>query len=145
MYAPRLALLSFDSIPISDRLDAIRTIIEALVLVDLAWLDLHPETPPLYLSGVVYRVDPLGLETWGDIPCILSAAPPSGDCKDLVAWRLAELRRSGQDPGAKPFLRRFDDVVNGRLVIEYHVQILRGDGRTFEDPSVVLGMGRAPP
>jgi hypothetical protein len=139
VYTPRLALYTFESIPLSDRLDVVRALIEALALADGAWLRDHPGMPLLYASGVVYRQDPFGSETWGDIPAILSATPPSGDCKDLVAWRLAELRLAGET-GARPFLRRFTDTVQGRPILEYHVQLLRGDGRTIEDPSAVLGM-----
>ena len=52
-----------------------------------------------------------------------------GDCEDLAAARVAELREQGIN--ARPYLTR-----KGRL---WHVQVIYPDGKV-EDPSKILGM-----
>ena len=88
---------------------------------------LHPQTPWLYASGVAYADDGDGPETWADIPETLARGV--GNCKDLAAWRVAELRERAREM-AVPIVsaRRFGDHVR------FHVTVRRGDGRV-EDPS----------
>jgi hypothetical protein len=82
----------------------------------------------LYESGVVYRREPNGQEDWQTARDTLIAG--SGDCEDLVIWRVAELREQGQAARAAvlPLARRL-----------WHVVVEHADG-WYEDPSAVLGM-----
>lgn len=117
--------------------------LEALVQQDMDYLREHPDTPRLRDSGVRYYHDGRGsdrgvIDEWMDIPEALHEGVT--DCKSLSAWRVAELRVSGADPGARCG-KRFalvDDPDVGQLML-YHVIVVRGDGRT-EDPSAECGM-----
>lgn len=84
--------------------------------------------PPLYSSGVRYRTEPR--EMWRHAADVLREG--WGDCEDLSAWRAAELRLSGEDPGASVATYKSGPR-------RYHAVVLRGDGTT-EDPSRALGM-----
>lgn len=106
-----------------DVLGALRAHVDACVR-DLAR---RPQRP-LYAAGVRYmRSDPT--ERW-QLPSE-TAARGGGDCEDLAAWRVAELRRAGER-GARVVVRR-----TGPRVL--HAVVLRADG-TIEDPSRRLGM-----
>lgn len=86
---------------------------------------------PLYESGVRYRFEKRG-ETWRDYCSTLAAG--FGNCKEFVAWRLAELWHQGYD--AAP-LSIVQDL--GRGSILFHVVVRHSDG-SIEDPSKALGM-----
>ena len=132
LYAPHFQLRAFDTLTEPARLEALRHLLEALTLVNVAWLREHPGAPWLYESGVRYEEEPPGRDEWQDIPETIERR--EGDCEDLACWRLAELRvRSLED--ARPFVKR---TVYGPRTI-YHVAVRRSDGR-IEDPSRVLGM-----
>jgi hypothetical protein len=88
--------------------------------------------PPLYKAGVRYQPED-GTEEWQDILDTITRG--YGDCEDLAAWRVAELRMLGIR--AKPYIRY--KRRGGRLV--YHVLVLLPSGR-LEDPSLRLGMGK---
>lgn len=108
-------------------------LLEALVLVDAAYLIAHPETPPLYESGVRYEEEPPGQEDWQDIPTCLRMRV--GDCEDLACWRAAELVVR-QRVLARPTFT-FKRRANGGYV--YHIQVKLPNGQ-IEDPSRILGM-----
>lgn len=113
-----------------------------LMLQDIAWLKMHPETPLLYEAGVTYKperrredgshVSEYG-EEWQTIPWVLYRG--YGDCEDLGAWRAAELRVRYGIP-ANPYIkiRRMPDGY-----WRAHVVVRWPDGR-IEDPSAKLGM-----
>lgn len=84
--------------------------------------------PALYDAGVRYKTEPR--EVWRHALDVVNEG--WGDCEDLSAYRAAELRVSGEDPGAA--VRTFQ---TGHR--RYHAVVMRGDG-TLEDPSRVLGM-----
>jgi hypothetical protein len=84
--------------------------------------------PPLYESGVHYRKELP--DTWRHIDDVFATG--WGDCEDLAAWRVAELRHSGVDPDAHVYVYRSGPR-------RYHAVVARGDGR-IEDPSLKLGM-----
>ena len=89
--------------------------------------------PPLYVSGVRYRresppVTGERVERFALIPVVLQLR--FGDCEDLAAWRVAELRMQGER--ATPWIIR----PHPRM---FHVQVRRGNG-VIEDPSKQLGM-----
>lgn len=86
--------------------------------------------PPLYESGVVYRREPPGEERWSPPSAVLARG--YGDCEDLASWRAAELRVTGEDPGARARVVRSGPRT-------WHAIVERADG-SIEDPSRVLGM-----
>ena len=137
MYSPVLELSSFDTFPIAQRREMIRVIVEMLIAVNRTFLRLNPTTPPMYDVAPKYamKVRPFGLDTWEDIPRVMQLG--SGDCKDFVAWRVAELREAGYDDVAPRVISFERETSQGPLVL-YHVQVRIGIG--VEDPSVILGM-----
>jgi len=122
--------------------------LEALAQQDEDYLRAHPDTPRLRASGVRYYHSGRGsrsgvVDEWMDIPEALHEGVT--DCKSLSAWRVAELRVTGEDLGARCG-KRFavvDDPDVGELML-YHVIVQRSDGRT-EDPSAELGMNAEEP
>lgn len=84
---------------------------------------------PLYASGVRYRREPVGRESWLTIGELYARG--FGDCEDLAAARCAELRHAGEK--ATIFVK----LVNPTLM---HIMVRRQDG-ALEDPSKMLGMG----
>lgn len=150
----RTALFSDPSREASDT-RALLALVDALIAVDLAYLEwAGPGAPRLYTSGVRYVPEPPGVEIFADIPHVLAAG--GGDCDDLVAWRVAELRHTREDPRAAvklvAFPRRCPVSGRGSAALRaplapaqnepctlYHVQVRRGGG-AVEDPSARLGM-----
>lgn len=106
--------------------------------------------PPLYMSGVRYQEDPPGHEDWRDVFGVLKRGV--GDCDQLTAWRVAELRVAGIP--AEPVLKWQWIPREAMIASGYPARLLRGqpgvwlvhclvrfpDGET-EDPSKILGMG----
>lgn len=89
--------------------------------------------PPLYGSGAVYTKEGGGKwRTFADVLNGKGGPAGAGDCEALAPWRAAELRHTGEDPGASVMAYR-----TGKT--KFHAVVLRGDGQ-LEDPSVVLGM-----
>ncbi len=121
---------------------ALLALMQALIEVNLAWLKAHPDTPLLYESGVVYVPEEGEREIFADIPTVMGVG--GGDCDDLVAWRIAELRFHDIDPHAKVKLiaypRECPDPTEPCTL--YHVQVARsGKLKHYpEDPSARLGM-----
>ena len=107
----------------------LRTSLEYLIALDLAYLRYHP-TESLYRNrGVVY-----GRTTeWDAIPAIVARG--YADCKSLSAWRIAELRLQGLQ--ADPTFRWFVRPEGGK---GFHI-LVRLPGYRFEDPSRLKGMG----
>ena len=89
--------------------------------------------PRLYDAGVRYKREPM--EAWKHAGLVMRDR--AGDCEDLSAWRAAELRVTGEDPGAHVWTYRTGP---NRL----HAVVRRSDG-SIEDPSVMLGMQPADP
>lgn len=103
------------------------------VLVNLNQSELRTyKLPWLYKSGVRYRREPKvpgRTEDWKTISQIMRDG--HGDCEDLAAARVAELRvKAGIK--AVPWLKK-----KGKI---WHVLVRYPDG-TLEDPSRKLGMG----
>lgn len=88
-----------------------------------------PTAPSIYDGGVRYRREPR--ETWRHARQVLTEG--WGDCEDLAAARVGELRARGIDPAA-----RVEVYYSAPRVA--HAVVRRGDGR-IEDPSRRLGMG----
>lgn len=138
MYAPSFRLVSFETIPHDYKRQVLEGLLNALALANDAYLLINPHTPKLYDAGVRYVQEPPGLDEWQDIPDTI--ARRTGDCEDLAAWRMAELRRSGEDPGAEWHITVADiPDQTGHIVTTYHIAIKRTGGG-IEDPSRQLGM-----
>lgn len=104
--------------------------VECLCRINQGILQVYTDTPRLYNSGVYYA-EP-GKKRWQDILTTLKRG--KGDCKDLAAWRVAELRMQGIR--CRPFLK-WRDGSN-----MFHVQVYFDGTKTIEDPSYKLGMAR---
>jgi hypothetical protein len=114
---------------------AIEAAVEALARANVAYLATHPKTPPLARAPIRYARERklAGAERWQTIPEILRVG--HGDCEDLSAWRIAELRREGVK--AKPF-------VTGRRG-KWHIRVkvrLGPQKVVIYDPSKEKGMGK---
>lgn len=105
--------------------------IEALAKTNYVFLQMYPDTVPLYQSGVYYREEPFGQEDFFDIPTVLEQG--FADCEDLAAWRVAEYWSVGWP--AQPIVT-WDMFKNGDIL--FHVRVQSPDG--LEDPSALLGM-----
>lgn len=93
--------------------------------------------PPLYASGVRFAPEPWAGKIEEFAHALKVLARMAGDCDDLVAYRVAELRAFGcrlaGTPPEKATVR-----IYGRDK-KMHAQVRREDG-TIEDPSRLLGM-----
>lgn len=120
---------SFESLGPYERGRVLRLLVEALAQADAYYLARVP-TPLLYESGVRYAD---AGDEWRDVPALLRLKV--GDCKDLVAWRVAELRRAGRAAWPRIVLMQSEERPDYYL---YHVIVETPRG--FEDPSRELGM-----
>ncbi len=133
-YAPAFELRTFDRLSSVLRGGVILSLVESLALTDLLWIQYNgAPVPSIYKSGVRYQSScwPRVECPWKDIPRLLETG--FGDCKDLVAWRLAELRFGNVI--ALPHLQ----VRERKQGTVFHVLIKHSDG-SLEDPSKLLGM-----
>lgn len=145
MYFPGIELDSFDSLPIAARVIVLRRLLETLAQANVEYLLRHPKTPALYEWAPAYEIKPrpyvpaTGEQTdiWQDIPSTMRRG--TGDCKDVAAWRVAELYLAGYKVGFHVKVGQIGDLV------VYHIQVegYNRDGRFVrEDPSKLLGMPR---
>ena len=112
---------------------AARDAIEATIRVNLEHMR-ELGAPSLYSSGVRYRLEPPGVEDFTDLQTLLERG--WGDCSQLAAWRVAELRHRGESGAGIRLTWRRNRLTGQRM---FHVLVRRADGR-IEDPSVRLGM-----
>lgn len=108
----------------ADYIDALN----ALVAANIAWMAAHA-VPPLYEAGLRYMRECCG-ETWRHAVAVL--ARQGGDCEDLAAYRVAQLRRAGVP--ARIVLREV-----GRMGPDIAFHVLVGIDNAIEDPSEILG------
>jgi hypothetical protein len=111
------------------RADAFEAALEGLTRVNEGLMQ-RETLPPLYEAGVRYRDEPR--DVWKHAVDV--GHDKFGDCEDLAAYRAAELRVSGEDPGA--YVTTYKSGPN-----RYHAVVARSGG-LVEDPSRVLGMGQ---
>lgn len=126
---------------------SLKILLDCLTGINLSYLRDNPQTPELYKAGVRYQrevpeeyaffrgaewVKKGTGELFRDIPEVI--AKGGGDCEDLVAWRVAELRYRGVQ--ARPTFR-WQELKGGRML--YHILVNHPDGG-IEDPSRALGM-----
>jgi hypothetical protein len=112
--------------------EMVRSLLQALVMVNRIALKSDPRIPPLYSSGVRYIKEKPGVETFRDLYLVL--ANHGGDCAHLAAWRVAELQQAGENASI-----RIQWKVTRRGIRLFHVVVRRGNG-SIEDPSKLLGM-----
>lgn len=120
-------------------------LLEATIATNRYLLRRYPGAfPSLYLSGVRFRAEPwampgglpLPIELFDPIPKIIERG--FGDCAQLCAWRVAELRESGDSKARlRFFCRTRGERTDPKRQRWYHVQVRRGDGE-IEDPSRML-------
>ena len=137
-FAPKYKLGWFGQSPeLSEA--ALYIFLDALVRLDRLIMS-KVKVPPLYKSGVYYQEEPPGQENWQSALDLLKKG--FGDCEDLAAYRVAELRRRGI--AARPYVKK-PRLVGGGRVLMYHIQVWRpgppGGRPWIEDPSRILGMG----
>ncbi len=113
------------------RADAFEAALEGLTRVNQGLME-RGNIPTLYEAGVRYRNEPK--DVWKHAVDVGSDG--YGDCEDLAAYRAAELRHTGEDPGA--YVTTYQSAPN-----RYHAVVARTGG-ALEDPSRVLGMGQKP-
>jgi len=111
---------------------AIKTLLATLTMVDRAYLEAHPETPPLYKSGLRYEEEPGEQDDWKDIPTLFKDG--GGDSEDLACLRAAELQLQGYD--AWPTFEKHGSCLHPRVRIVHP----KTGAVTFEDPAQILGM-----
>lgn len=113
--------------------ETVRSLLQALVMVNRIALRSDKRIPPMYRAGIRYKREPSGQETFRDLYVIL--ANKGGDCAHLAAWRVAELQEAGENATIRVTWK-----TTRRGPRLFHVQVRRGNGK-IEDPSKLLGMG----
>lgn len=119
--------------------EVLNALLECLVQLNVALMR-SQKFPPLYTTRVRYRQEPLGQENWRDAALVLRDG--FGDCEDLAAYRVAELRVMHQLP-ARCVFRWKMFVVGGKSRVKlYHILVgVPHNGKLLiEDPSKRLGM-----
>lgn len=162
MYRPTLRLWAVGrtDLPESYRRAVLTEVFEGLVRVCEINLRAFPDTPWLFESGVKYdrqqpdRRSACGDDDWQDNKCLYEAK--LGDCDDLVAARIAELRVRLGVAATVWFDLYESKKPDGTPVHTYHVlvewpkrlppgigypsSVTSINGRYLEDPSDLLGM-----
>ena len=122
---------------------ALKPILDAQVLNNRLYLQLHKNVPALYASGVRYENEPKWtfqgepVEEFALIPIVLARG--WGDCDDLAPWRVAELQAGGEAAKIRIQWKR-EILPGGKKGRKYfHIVVRRGDQK-IEDPSAELGM-----
>lgn len=106
----------------------LRTLLDCLIRLNLAYLRSHANIPSLYRSGVVYG----RTKVWDTIPALYQRG--YGDCKSLSAAYVAEKLHKGEK--ARAVFRWVKRRDGGK---DFHILVQTERG--YEDPSKVLGMG----
>lgn len=120
------------SLGIPSKADLYAAALEGLVQVNDRIFDRRPDLPFVYESGARWKAIPHS--TWRRADQI--ADDGWGDCEGLSAWRVAECRRTGEDPDCRVGVYHTGPR-------KYHAIVIRGDDN-IEDPSVLLGMKLRP-
>lgn len=126
---------------------ALEALLECLVQINVVLMRAST-FPDLYSTRVRYRQEPLGQENWRDAAIILRTG--FGDCEDLAAYRVAELRVKHGIPARCVFRWKTFNIetkVGPRRVKLYHILVgVQRDGQLLiEDPSKRLGMPESAP
>lgn len=113
---------------------ALEALMRCLCTMDALFLRDHPDTKPLYLSGVRYD----RTFVWDTIPAFYNRT--YADCKTVSAARVAELRKQGYE--AHPVFRwkPGDDKKLHFHILVWTDAPVPTNRNGFEDPSKVIGM-----
>jgi hypothetical protein len=118
-----------------DAIRVARYLYKGIVFANLLFLELHPNFPRLYQSGVVYKF--AGTTEMVTMDVVFERG--WGSCGHLSAWRAAELIHYGEAPEAD--LAYWLQDARTDL---YHVLVRLygrdGSDGVYEDPSALLGM-----
>lgn len=109
---------------------ALRALLDCLIDLNTVCWDACPNMKRFYDTDVFYHLMP-SQAPWETTPTLYRRG--HGDCKSMVAARVAELRRAG-----KACMPVFRHVTDGWGTM-FHILILHGDG-TWECPSRLRGM-----
>jgi len=115
----------------------LKLLLWCLIGLNIEYLRMNPNTPMLYKSGVRFIREKEGEELWPTIGEVI--ANGGGDCEDLAAWRVAELRVKGI-PARPAWRHRLVRMPSGNEATLYHILVYI-PGKGFDDPSRRLGMG----
>ena len=126
-----MELATFRLLDHEGKIAVLIALLEALAVANRGYLRLRRDTPAIYAARVPYVKEPPETDNWQDLPRCLELG--MGDCEDLCAWRVAELREQGEQAGFT--VRHY--FAGG--VTYYHVLVQRADG-SVEDISRNLGM-----
>lgn len=132
-YRPSLMIDSMSDASVEASADIVVSLIEAMIAVNRQlmqrWI-----IPSLYSADVTY--DDSGTESWKDALAVLRTG--KGSCQDLVAWRVSELRETGEDARVHVVFYQLKETDL------FHIVVMRPSGQ--EDPSTqvrVPGLVRA--
>ncbi|HEY6726635.1 MAG TPA: hypothetical protein VI197_21520 [Polyangiaceae bacterium] len=89
-----------------------------------------PTADQLIARGAIWRPEPPGQEHFDHGGII--AKRGEGDCDDWAPLKAAQLRVTGEDPGARAVVKRSGEK-------RWHALVLRSDG-SYDDPSLDAGM-----
>lgn len=129
-FGVELSCIDPAKIPENTLADINEAMVFGLALANYAYMNVAGVIP-IYESGVTYQHEHRG-ETWKDACATLKRG--RGNCKEFVAWRLAELWHQGINAMPLSIVQRL-----GPNKILFHVVLEYPDG-TIEDPSSNLGM-----
>jgi hypothetical protein len=115
-----------------DNSEALETLLESLISINVQFLNMVRSCRPLYKSGIIYG----RTKVWDSIPGLYARG--YGDCKSLTAALIAESRVAGIK--CRPVFRwKKRDSKAVYSSNDFHILCQFAHG--FEDPSKVLGMG----
>lgn len=137
MYTAGFRLGALDHLSIERRANVLLGACEFLCWVNYQWIE-ERGAMPLYSIAPRYelKVRPMNIDYWDDIPTVV--ARRSGDCKDFVAWRVAELRKQGIAQAVPYVTYGVVRGPRGQAIVVWHVQVAVGP--KIEDPAALLGM-----
>lgn len=104
---------------------ALRSLLDCLTALNLAYYEAYPNTPDLYDTEVYYR----RTIVWDTTPSLFERG--YGDCKSLTCSFIAELRAKGEKAIAVFRFMPDDELL-------YHILVLGEEG--WHDPSKECGM-----
>jgi hypothetical protein len=129
-----------------------RSLLEFVVLQNRWLMHTQPRIPPLYQSGVRFRMQPWAARVQHFATCVQVLQRGWSDCGPLGAWRVAEVQEAAiasghpelvKDIGLHIYCRIRDrDGLHAGLgdrakIRIFHVQVIHPNG-AIEDPSRLL-------
>lgn len=138
MYYAGFEIPSLDALTVERQRNVYLALVYCLAQINLEFRRQNPGTPRLYSFKPKYIIKPRphGIDEFSDLPTLIKYR--SGDCKDFVAARLAELWQDGILQ-AMPYItmKRIGDIDCWHVIVSI--------GPNLEDPSEILGMPKSLP